>query len=149
MQRQLQGTTVNRLNRCLLRARNNRTIRSNLILLRARRARQQRIELRFHARRANAFSIDRTNHRSSNIPIGERSFVGGFPLNAVNIQSTNLSIRHRINIALHIRVGRVTQKQAAKLRFAHLQKRSQLAGGLDRASSHNLRLFNPVFLRRF
>ena len=92
MQRQLHIATVLRLDGRLLATGHNRTIGRDLEGLCAGRTRQQRVELRLHARRSLPFGVDRPDDGRSNIAIGVLTLKDGLPLDPVDVELTDLTV---------------------------------------------------------
>ena len=135
VQRELHVATVLRLDGRLLAAGHHRTIGCNLKGLRAGRTREQRVELGLHARGALPLGVDRPNNGGCHVTVGVFALEDGLPLNAVDVKLADLTIGHRIHVALDVHVGGVTQHHAAKLRLVHAEDGSQEARRFRRTTT--------------
>ena len=134
VQRQLDVATVLGFNRRLLAAGHDGAVRSDLKGLRARGTRQKGIKLRLHARGPLPFGVHRADDRGRHVAVGVFAFEDGLPLDPVDVELTDLTVGHRIDVSLDVLVGRVAQHHAAQLGLVHAEERGELTSGLSGAS---------------
>ena len=105
VQGQFHRAAILRLDRRLLASRHDGTVGCDLKGLRARRTRQERVELSLHARGPLSLGVDGSDHWRCDVTVGVLALEHRLPFDPVDVELTDLTIGHSINVAFDVFVG--------------------------------------------